>query len=87
MRTSANGFDQGNNAKLFYIYNNQTDGLASSPAIGAILEGYARDAAGKLLPITISINSVANLSWIQINYAAGIIDLPLFRAPFIAAMI
>lgn len=82
MRQGVNAFDQSNHAFIFNVYTTSDPhgGTASLPALAAVLEGYVHDAAGKLLPITIALNSSTNYSWVQINYAKGLVDLPLFRA-------
>ena len=82
MREGGSGFDQSNDSSAFRVYSSsaKNGGTASVTSAGGVFEGYVRDAENKLRPVTITINSVSNYSWVQINYADGLVDLPLFRA-------
>jgi hypothetical protein len=43
------------------------------------VQGYARDALGKRVPISVYLNTTDRPSWAEIDYADGLNDLPFFR--------
>jgi hypothetical protein len=90
MRIGGNSFDGSNGTQAFVVVTfapmaglglqpDTAAGHSVQPERGIMVQGYARDALGKRVPISVYLNTTDRPSWAEIDYADGLNDLPFFR--------